>query len=103
MAFSREVVEGLQVQGANETVTYTIDVANWTDTPASPSATVLNLSAGSTDVTADTTTGSESVSDTTITLPRIHSLTNGDMYRVNVEFTSGNDTLELFILIRCGD
>lgn len=103
MAFSREVAEGLQVQGPNETITWAVDVENWSDSPTSPDVTVYDLNAASEDVTDDVTEGSASVDGTTITLPQISGLTNGHLYRIDVSFTSGADTEELFMLLRCGD
>jgi hypothetical protein len=98
----REVVEGVQTQGTDEKVTYSINTTNWGVTaPTSPSMVVKAMSTG-TDVTATVTTGSMSVSGAVITLKPIFGLSVGEGYRVEVQFTGGGfDPGECFLIIKC--
>lgn len=101
MSSDREVAEGLQVQGDDEKVTYTITTTNWASNPSSPSMTVTKVSDGS-DVTSSVTSGSISASGDVITLKQIESLTAGELYRVEVQFTAtGYAPAECFFYIKC--
>ncbi len=96
---SREVVEGAQVQGVDEVIAYSIDVSNWGSSPTSVSAVVKQLSDG-TDVTATVMNpNSPSVSTDTITLSALDTLTEGEVYRVEVQFDIGSDTFECFFYV----
>jgi len=96
----REVAEGVQVQGADEKLTYRLTVTNWGTNPTSPTVVVKN-EAG-TDVTSTVCTGSASVSGNAITLPAIGSLTAGTLYRVEVKFTTGGFApAEAYFYIQC--
>ena len=96
-----EVVERLQYQGENEAVTRTITTTPWGSSPTGVSVTVEDLSNNEKDVTSSVTTGDPSVSGDVITLPELHSLTRGHLYRMRVAHTvSGND-LEAKVLIQC--
>jgi len=96
-----EVVEGLQYQGENEAVTYSLTTTNWGSDPTGVTVTVEDLSNNEKNVTATVASGSTSVSGDVITLPEIASLTRGHRYRVRVAFTvSGND-LEAKAIVEC--
>lgn len=98
----REVAEGIQTQGADEEITYTIDTTNWGVTaPTSPSMVVKAVSTGA-DVTSSVTSGSMSISGSVITLKPISNLSVGEGYRVEVQFTGGGYTPgEPFFIIKC--
>ncbi len=86
----REVAEGVQTQGADEKITYSITTTNWASSPTSPSMVVKRLSDG-TDVTSTVaSSGSVSVVGDVITLKPISGLTAGERYRVEVKFTAGS-------------
>ena len=84
---SREVVEGPQLQGADEKITYQITTTNWASSPSNVSMKVFD-EAG-TDVTATVASGSIQVNGDVITLQAISSLTAGIRYTVEVQFTAG--------------
>lgn len=84
----REVVEGVQIQGEDEVVRYSITTTNWASAPADASVVVKDV-AGS-DVSDAVLDGELSVADDIITLPAIGGLTAGGLYRVEVQFTAGS-------------
>ena len=86
----REVTQGRQTQGDDETITYTITTTNWASDPASSSMTVKD--SNGTDVSSTVATGSTSESGDVITLKAIGSLVAGESYRVDVLFTAGSGT-----------
>lgn len=99
MAQIREVVEGTQHQGEDESVVYTIDVSNVGDSPTSPVLVVKDTTNDNEDVTSTVAAGSASVADNIITLQAIHSLTAVSVYRCEVAFTlSGNDLEHYFFI-----
>ena len=96
----REVVEGIQYQGADEIITYTLDVAAIGATPSSPVVVVKDVF-GETTVTATVMpTGSPSVAGSVITLPPLKLLTAGREYRVEVKYVIGGNTLENYIPVQ---
>ncbi len=97
MSTSREVIEGLQVQGSDERITYALDISQWGMNPTDI-ACVIKL--GTQDVTADVSTGTPAAtSATVITLPQIHSLVANLEYRVEVQFTVAGQVVEAYFLI----
>lgn len=96
MSEIREVAEGLQVQGEDERIAYTLDVSNYGSSPTSVSVVVKR---GGEDVTSTVTTGSSSVAGNVITLPVIHSLVPDAIYRVEVKFTVSGNVLEPYFNI----
>lgn len=97
----REVVEGRQTQGADETIVYTLDTTNVGGSP-SVSAVVVWRESDSTDVTATVMpSGSHSVNGAVITLKPLTALTVGETYRVEVKFTSAGNTLEHYFRVYC--
>lgn len=97
---TREVAEGLQYQGEDEAISYTIDTTNWGGSPTTPSVIVKDASADYADVTSTVIpSGSPTVDTNTITLPLIQNLTIAHMYRVEVKFTRSGNTEECFFRI----
>lgn len=91
----REVIEGRQYQGEDETISYTIDVANNTAAPASLSVAVKEVSNNYTGVTSTVMpTNSPTASGSVITLSPLTSLTAGKLYRVEVQYSASGNTLE---------
>ncbi len=99
MASSREIVP-LRVQGVDEQIAYRIDTTGWGGSPVDVEVKVYDVLNDYTDVTGQKTIGAPSVVDNIITLPQIHSLEAGKLYRVEVKFTSGANVLEPFFRIR---
>ena len=96
---SREVTEGAQVQGVDEVIAYSIDTANWGGGPTSVSAVVKKLSDGTDVTTTVMNPNSPSVATDTITLSPLDTLTEGEVYRVEVQFDVGTDTFECFFYV----
>lgn len=96
-AVSREITEGRQVQGADETVVYALTTTPWGTSPGSESAKIYEVDGDTyTDVTATKMSGSASAAADVITLPSIHDLIAGTLYRVEVKFTCGSNTFEAY-------
>ena len=103
MTSIREIKEGVQEQGAEEEITYTLTVPTTWGTPTG-TPTVKGYSYASGVYTDVTTTifpaGSATVDGQVITLPECKSMTEGVRYRVEVKFsTSEGGVLEAYAWI----
>lgn len=96
----REVVEGTQEQGVDESIAYTLDTTAAGGTPSSVSVAVKLWPAGTDVKSTVMPSGSPSVNGNVITLPALGSLTAENTYRVEVKYTTGGNVLEDYILIR---
>ena len=93
----REVVEGVQHQGEDEIIAYTLDTSN-IGTPSSP-VVVVKDGAG-VDVTSTVMpTNSPTVSGDVITLSPLKLLTADDRYRVEVRYVVAGNTLENYFIV----
>ena len=102
MATSREIAEGIQVQGSDEEIVYTLTTTNWGSSPSSPAVAVFSVVGDTyTDVTTSVVTGSASALNDVITLPKISGLTAGTDYRVEVQFTISGNVFEAYAKIVC--
>ena len=99
-AISREVVEGLQRQGEDEQIVYTITTTPWGSDPSNVVVVVTDESDDSEVVTDDVTSGSASVSGDVITTPIIQALTAKHLYRVEVKFTCGGNVFECYFRLQ---
>ena len=96
-AISREIAEGRQVQGTGETIVYTLTTTPWGTSPGSTSAKIYEVDGDTyTDKTSTSMTGSTSVTNDVITLPSIHTLSAGTLYRVEVLFTCSGNIFEAY-------
>lgn len=94
----REVVEGIQYQGEDEIISYTLDMAA-VGTPSSP--TVVVKDGNGTPVTATVMpVNSPTVNGTVITLSPLKLLTSSITYRVEVKCTVGGNTVEHFFRVK---
>lgn len=91
-------IDGDVRQGTAERVAYSITTTPWGSSPSNVVVTVVDAIDGST-VTSSVTTGSPTVVGDVITLPLLHSLTAGHVYRVNVRFVSGANTFEPYFFV----
>ena len=82
----REVVEGRQVMGEDEKITFTITTTNWASSPTSPAMTVKNVAG--TDVSTTVTSGNITAAADVITLKAISGLVPNESYRVEVQFSA---------------
>lgn len=98
--FSREIKEGTQSQGTEERVAYNLTTTPWGSSPTDEVAAIFSVLNGEfTEVTDTNMTGVTSVAGDIITLPVIHSLVAGTMYRVEVLFTCSGNVFEAFAYI----
>ena len=97
MSNIREIKEGLQYQGADETIVYTLTTTPWGSTPTSTAAKIYEVDEDTlTDKTTTQMTGATSVTGDIITLPTIKSLVAGTLYRVEIAFTCSGNVFEAF-------
>lgn len=94
MSYIREFKESPLVQGEDEIVAYDLTTTPWGGSPAS-SAAVIKDPKGR-DVSATCLAGSASEAGDVITTPLVQNLTSGIRYRLEVQWTSGGNTLEAF-------
>jgi len=96
----REVIEGKQTQGKDETITYTITVS-----PAPTSIVgvyIFDQEASATDIkTTHMPTGSTSFLASVITLPPLTALVRGHTYRVEVRYSDGVNVIEPYMVVYC--
>jgi hypothetical protein len=97
----REVIEGKQYQGEDESIAYTLTVTNVGSNPTSPAATVSSVVGGSyTDVTStNMPTGSASAVGDVITCPALKLLVAGTLYRVEVKYTISGNIYENYFFV----
>lgn len=97
----REIKEGIQEQGTEEIIVYTLTVPTTWGVPASPSAKIYSyLDSTYTDTSSTNMSGSASVNGQVITLPSVTSLVEETLYRVEVKWTSSGNTFEAYAWIR---
>jgi len=101
MATSREVTEGQQDQGTDESIAYWFNSTPWGSTPTGVAVACYDITTGArTDVTGTNLTGTASVVGDKITLPALHSLTADHTYRVEAKFTVDGNVLETFVVVK---
>jgi hypothetical protein len=101
MATTREVKESPLNQGADEIIAYQVTTTPWVSTPASPTVVAYDITDNArTDVSTTVLSGAASVSGDVITCPQLKSLTAGNVYRVEVKWTSGGNTWECFFNVQ---
>ena len=101
MANLREVTEGVQYQGVDEKVVYNVTSTPWGTEPSAPTA-VLKDPDGD-DVSATMLSGSASASGDVITTPQVLNLIAGELYRLEIIFTTGGQILECYFEIMAED
>lgn len=104
MTVKREVIEGPQLHGADETLVYTITTTPWASSPSvvGTDAKIFSYNVDThvyTDVTSTNMTGTLSASSDILTLPAINGLTAGVRYRVEVKFTASGNVYEPYFWI----
>ena len=101
MSNIREIKEGLQYIGEDETIVFTLTTTPWGSSPSSPSAKIYEINGDTlTDVSDDCMTGSAAAVNDVITLPAIN-CTAGTDYRVEVQFVVSGNTFEAFAELKC--
>lgn len=99
---SREVTQGTQRQGVDESIYYGITTTPWGSTPTSVTVTAWSLTGTDTWTNVSTTvlSGTASVAGDVIILPKLYSLTQGVTYRIEVKFTSGANIFEPYFYVQ---
>lgn len=85
MTSPREIIEGIQIQGEDERIPYTVDISEWGNTPTD--ITVVVKDSAGTDVTRDVTalvisTRARSSNVATIVTDSAHGLTTGNLVTI---------------------
>lgn len=96
----REVQEGKQYQGVDESIAYTLDVSAVGSSPSSVAVVVKDVTNTATVTATVMPTGSASVSGNVITLPALKLLTAGILYRVEVKYTISSNILESYFYVQ---
>lgn len=96
----REVLEGKQYQGEDESIAYTLDVTAVGSSPTSVAVVVKDITNDETVTATVMPTGSASVSGNVITLPALKLLTAGVLYRVEVKYTISGNILESYFYVQ---
>lgn len=99
----REVTEGLQYQGEDEIIIYTVDITNVGDDPTGVAVKVYSVYGETyTDVTSTVMpVNSPSVLANIITLSPLKLLTLGISYQVEVKFDIATNTFEHYFRVLC--
>jgi hypothetical protein len=106
---NRQIKESPLTQGENESIPYTLTTTPWGSAPTNVNVTVWDVTgADSTDDWEDVTetvmpTNDPTVDDDVITLSPLESLTDGHIYRIEIQFTCDNGTFETYCFIFGGE
>lgn len=96
----REVAEGRQYQGEDESIAYKLTTTPWGTAPSSVVVVVKDVNNAYLDVTSTVMpTGSPSVVGDVITLPALKLLTRDHTYRVEIKFTAQGNNFEPYIMV----
>jgi len=102
VVFKRDVTQGRQSQHASEEVIWSLTTTNVGSSPSSQSCKVYDLTNGSADVTSTVMpTNSPTVSGDVITLSPLKLLTAGQIYQVEVTYTTGGSVIVQPFVVIC--
>jgi hypothetical protein len=96
----REVVEGIQHQGVDEEIAYSVTTTPYGPGPTNVAIVAKDVTNSYLDVSSTVLTGSSSVVGDVITLPKLKGLTLNHLYRIEVKFSSGGDIFEPYFLVQ---
>ena len=88
-------------QGRDEEIVYALTTTPWGSSPSAVLITAYDATASFGDVSSTVLSGSPSVSGDVITFPVCKSLTMGNIYRVEIMFTTGGNVEETHVEIHC--
>lgn len=93
-------VRGPQLQGVDESISYTLTTTPWGSAPTTIVITAKDETDAGADVTNTVIPGVALINGDVITLPPLHSLTAAHVYRIEVRFTTADgNTWEAYALI----
>ena len=95
----REVLDGLQFQGTGESVSYGIDTLPWGGTPTSQTHDIFDEEDYTASLKSTLMDGTPTINGDVINLPALSGLSDGVIYRIFVQFTSGGNILEGFFRV----
>jgi hypothetical protein len=95
----RKIVEGRLVQGSDERLRYSLTTTPWGSNPSSASVVAYDISdlTAWQDVSATVLDGDPEVMGDVINLPWVKGLAAGNLYRIEVCFTCGDNTFEAYL------
>lgn len=99
----REVIEGVQYQGEDEVIAYTVDVGAIAEALGSPPASVAVVVKDDRGAVVTATVmpvNTPSVAGNVISLSPLRSLTAGVLYRVEAGYTIGGNVLESYFYVQ---
>jgi len=102
MTISREVREGQLLQGADEKIVYQLTTTPWGSAPTSIVVKAWDVTGGDEDG-RDLHSASQErrvQAGTLVTCPVMQSLTAGKLYRLEIQFVTGGNTLEAYAIIQ---
>lgn len=106
MASKREIKEGLQEQGVDERVIYTLTTTPWGSSPSSIEVKAFSVTEDGSPTYTDVTstlfpTNSPSAVGDVITLSLCRAMTEDVLYRIEIKFTCSGNIFEPYAYIRC--
>lgn len=97
---SREVLDGLQFQGVDESVLYSVDTLPWGGSPTGVSHDVFDEEDYATSLKSLLMPGSPTVATNVINLPALSGLSAGKIYRVFIDFTIAGSGLQGYFRVQ---
>ena len=101
MTALREVIESPMTQGEDEQIAYTLTTTPWGSSPGTISVKIYDSSG--VDQSSTCLTGSASAVGDVITTPVVHTLTAGEIYRLEIKFTCAGNIFEPYCMIHAED
>ena len=95
-----EVIEGLQHQGVNESISYKVTTTNWGGSPSATNHDIFDEDDLATSLKSSLMPGASTVVDDNVVLPKLDGITAGKIYIIFVSFTSGGNGLEGFFRVK---
>lgn len=97
---SREVLEGVQTQGEDEAIAYTLDVSAIGSSPTAVAVVVKDVATGAAVTAAVMSPNVPVANGNVITLSPLKLLTAGALYRVEVKYTIDANILESYFYVQ---
>jgi hypothetical protein len=97
----REVVGGRRKQGTDERIAYAVTTTPWGSSPSNPVCKLYDITVAGTrtDVSTAKLTGSPTINGDVITTPLVYGLEADKLYRLEIQFVIGGNTLEAYMEI----